>query len=389
MKKLLVMVMFIILISLMISPVTYAATIKSGEEINIGKSETIQDDLYVFGGIVSIDGTINGDLVVAAGTVTIDGTVEEDLIVAGGNVIINGYVGDDIKVSGGTVVIRASVADDVMAAGGTINLAKDGQVGGDFLAAGGTNMLSGSIGEDVKISGGDLNMSGTVDGDMTFEGDTAKLGPNAEIGGDFTYKTPKKAKISNDAVIGGKTTHKLPEQQKQSDFSSSAIVFGILFALFWFVIWTIGSVIVGVILVSLAPRGIQTISSSMSSSVWASLGIGFVLLFGMPIVAMILIFTLIGIPLGLILFIMYMLGVYFSTIFVGFWLGQKIIKLFKKKGEPSPLWSMILGVLVISIILAIPIIGALISLLAIIWGLGGIAVGSSKLRKSASTKGIL
>lgn len=52
---------------------------RTGDSIVVAKSEVIQDDLYVAGNDVQIDGTVNGDLLVAARTVTINGDVRGNI----------------------------------------------------------------------------------------------------------------------------------------------------------------------------------------------------------------------------------------------------------------------------------------------------------------------
>ncbi len=48
-----------------------AADFRSGNEVTVASGEVINDDLYVAGGNLRIDGTVNGDLLAAGGTVTI------------------------------------------------------------------------------------------------------------------------------------------------------------------------------------------------------------------------------------------------------------------------------------------------------------------------------
>src|SRR5687767_15870586 len=56
---------------------------RGGDTVTIASGETINDDLYVAGETIVVDGTIKGDLVAFGQTITINGIVEGDLIAAG------------------------------------------------------------------------------------------------------------------------------------------------------------------------------------------------------------------------------------------------------------------------------------------------------------------
>ena len=56
---------------------------RGGENVVIGKDEVIDDDLFVGGSTVTVDGTVNGDLITAGQTVTINGKVTGNVIAAG------------------------------------------------------------------------------------------------------------------------------------------------------------------------------------------------------------------------------------------------------------------------------------------------------------------
>jgi len=73
---------------------------RGGGDITIPASEVVNDDLYISGQAVVVDGTVKGDLVVFAQTVTVNGTVEGDLLGAGRDIIVNGTIGGAVRIAG-------------------------------------------------------------------------------------------------------------------------------------------------------------------------------------------------------------------------------------------------------------------------------------------------
>lgn len=120
----------------------------TGSEVTIPAGETVDHDIYAFGGTVTSDGTINGDLVVAGGNIDVNGPVKGDVLATGGRISINGPVSGDIRAAGGQVTISGDVAEDVLVTGGEVT-------------------IGGRVGQDLIVSSGQLNLTGAVTGSAT------------------------------------------------------------------------------------------------------------------------------------------------------------------------------------------------------------------------------
>jgi hypothetical protein len=75
--------------------------------------------------------------------------------------------------------------------------------------------------------------------------------------------------------------------------------------------------------------------------------------------------TVIGIPLGLISFVIYGLLIYLSKIPAALWIGEKILK-----NEEKPYLPMVLGILILLLVGFIPYLGKFVSFVAIFFGIG-------------------
>lgn len=116
----------------------------------------------------------------------------------------------------------------------------------------------------------------------------------------------------------------------------------------------------------------------MLAKVWPSLGLGVLALLLTPIIVIILLITIIGLPLAFILFALWLIAIYASKILVGILIGRDLINNYWPKQKDSLILAMIVGIIIASLIFALPIIGRIVSLLAMLWGLGGIMLALKK-----------
>jgi cytoskeletal protein CcmA (bactofilin family) len=93
--------------------------VRFAKDLTIAAHEIVNDDVYLAGERVRIDGTINGDAIVTGSEIIINGAVTGDILAAGRSIIINGKVNDDIRMAGQSIALesKAQIGDDAMLAG--------------------------------------------------------------------------------------------------------------------------------------------------------------------------------------------------------------------------------------------------------------------------------
>ena len=84
--------MIAFIVALIGAPAAFAADFRTDTSISIGDDEVINDDLYLLGTNVTIDGTVNGDVFAAGNSLTVNGTVNGNVYLMGQNVTVNGTV---------------------------------------------------------------------------------------------------------------------------------------------------------------------------------------------------------------------------------------------------------------------------------------------------------
>ena len=157
--------------------------IRTGDTVSVPAGETVEGDLYIFGGDINVAGRVLGDLVVFGGQVDIGGDVEGDVFVGAGTLDVGGTIGGDLRVGAGQVRTPGSIGEDLLAGVGQLTV--NGEVGEDVIFGAGTVSLSGTVDGDVLGESGTYTRSGTVGGteDVTIDEQPPVERPNPFIRG--------------------------------------------------------------------------------------------------------------------------------------------------------------------------------------------------------------
>ena len=86
-------------VTVLVAVPVLAAELRGGGDVTVASGEVIDEDLYVAGDHIIVNGTINGDLWAAGGTI-INGTVNGSVLAVGGTVNISGEVTHTVRVAG-------------------------------------------------------------------------------------------------------------------------------------------------------------------------------------------------------------------------------------------------------------------------------------------------
>jgi hypothetical protein len=92
--------LLIAIIWLLGAPVAHATEFASGNQAFVSSDQTIEDDLFISGRTVEIQGNVNGDVYAAVADVNIVGPAQDDVVVAGANVDLSGAIRDDLRAEG-------------------------------------------------------------------------------------------------------------------------------------------------------------------------------------------------------------------------------------------------------------------------------------------------
>ena len=381
MKKSVIRVLAVLYVLIVLITVSAAPALafdgRGGDTIVVGSGETVDDDLYAGGGDIIIDGTVNGDVFAAGRSLTINGQVNGGVSFAGQTAVINGQVAHGVRFGGQSITVNGKIGGDLVAAGAQLNISRNAEIGDDLIMGMGTAQVNGRIVGDIRAGAGDVTIANGVGGNVEMEVERLTIASTATIGGNLNYLSPNEATIESGAQVGGEVTHRIPERKEPA---ATGIFAGLVGAAIWKILAFLMSFVVGLIIILLASRRTAAMAGSIQAHPWLSLGWGAIVLFGIPIAAIIVMITVVGLPLGLISLVLYGIAIYLSQIPVALLIGRLIIR---PRGEMDSQGLLIgafaLGLAILFLLRLIPFIGWFIGLLVVVFGLGSLITSTTRI----------
>jgi len=329
------------------------------------------DDFFSAGSAVVLERPITGDALMAGGTVESNASVGGDAIVAAGDVAMRATVGDDLYAAGGQVEIDALVAGNARIAGGSVRITPESRLEGGVAIAGGSVDARGTFGRYLSVAGGEVVLGGDVAGDVRVLADTFTVLPGTRIGGSLRYRVADTVTLPPDLVTGGGTEVLPPAQDATGGggFDRTAGRAG------W--LWFAGLVAVGLLLAALLGRQSLAASRALAAQPWMGLLLGAAVLVLVPAVAAVLLVTLVGIPLALIVMLVYGALLIVGYVVGALFLGDQALLRLRGAGQPTTGWRLLalVAVLLLAGWLAdVPVLGGLVRPVVLLLGLGGLVL---------------
>jgi len=405
------------------------------EDGNLPAGETIDDDLFIAGEIVAVDGTVNGDLFAVGETVTVNGTVNGSLMASGQTIIVNGEVAGSVYSGASTLTLgkTAKVGRNLYFGGYSLKIDEGASITRDLAFGSYQAMLDGEIGRDVYAGSGALEISGSIGGDVNAEVADTKGGSTS-----FQFFVPPGApksippglRVSDRAEIGGKIAY--TSTSDQSDNIGTDPGEGIVFSTpqpdefnvdtssetgqvsygtrvgNWFLKRTRETITLlafGALILWLLPDLFNTVIHKAASAPLPSAGRGLLIVLLGCVIALIaaglilalgiffgvltlggLGWTIIGVgfsSLGLTLTTFVLLVSYGSKLVISFWGGKWLLERFVPQAAETKIWPLVLGVLIYVLLRAIPVLGWIIGVIVTLIGMGAMWLVFKEWRKPA------
>ncbi len=338
-----------------------------GDDADVSVQGESDRTVWAAGRSVNIEAT-SPDAIAAGERVTMRGAVLDNFVGAGQSVSVKGPVGGDVFLLGETLELGSDVAGDVYALGESLLIPDDVEVGGNVYFGGARLDMEGTVLGSILGGGAMIDIDGSVAGDVQLEAADVRVGPKASIGGDLTYESPDKGDVSDEASIAGKVdwTEKTDAAGHGEDSDGSDFGGGLA----WRVGMFLASLLVGGALLGLFPKVLKRPAQLLEDEAPVSLGVGFAVLLGVPVLAVFLALFVLPIPLSLLA-----LGVYFPATILAryvaaYALGWLILERMNK--SPKPLGALVAGLAVLHLAYAVPLVGGLVLLVATVIGLGAL-----------------
>jgi cytoskeletal protein CcmA (bactofilin family) len=369
-----------------------AMLVRAGEDVFVSQDESLTEDLALFAATISVDGYVDADVIAFSRSIFITGVINQDFQGGAETVDLTGQVGDDFRVGARYVDVRGPVGDDAIAFCQRFTLSNSGRVGGEarvwcaetyFHGDVDGNLRAtceraefyGHIGGDMAIEATSIKIASAVDGDADLKAETVVLLPGCTINGDLVYSSPNEIEIQEGAQVLGQIERRpvkvtAEERKPPKEFLEGLGAIWVFLKVAFFV----GQIIVGLILLGLFRKRSVLMASSFSGHIWKSLGIGIVFVCCALFASLILPFTVIGLPLAIVLICFSLIIWYLSSVVVGLALGGHMVGAFKELSTGRLVGGLILGLFILRALSFIPVLGFITQLFVVLAGMGAILI---------------
>ena len=264
--------------------------------------------------------------------------VDGDLAVFGGNVVLeeDSIVNGTVFIMGGNATVAGEVEDELVVFGGNVELESTAFIGSDVLAWGG----------NVERAEGAV-----VEGSVS-EGVTTRL-----------FRAPGVVRV----VPPSPTRGMVPLE------AGTRFFFNTMMDIFKTIITALALMALGLLVLLFLPKQTETVAQAVLAAPLRSLGVGFLTAVVAIGLTALLALTICLSPMALLVGLLATVAGFFGWIAVGLLVGQKLLEGLKVQ-DPAPLVAVVIGVLLISLISALPCLGFFVFLGVVSLGLGGVTL---------------
>lgn len=322
--------LLVIVLLLASLPAVAAAETRTGGTVVVAEGDTVDGELETFAGSVVVRGTVDGDLTGAAGDV---------------RVAESGTVTGNVEISGGSVEIAGTVSGDVEVGAGSVRLADSGRIDGSLQAGAGS-----------------VYVGGTVGGDAQLGADSITLGPSARIAGDLTYDGDLVR--ADGSTVAGTVTQ---DESIASEDSPGIDFGGPLFDLYGVLV----TLLLGAILLLVFPGFSRDVADRVASDPVRTGGIGILVALGVATGLLVLLVTIVGIPLSIVGFGLFVLLLWVASVYGRYALGEWLLSY---TDQDSRWLALVVGVVLVAVLTIVPVLGGLVRAVVLLLGFGALVV---------------
>lgn len=179
-------------------------------------------------------------------------------------------------------------APDQIVLSGNVNVPRGQQVG-EVVVLHGSVQIDGVADGDVVLLDGNIGIQGQVSGSVIAVNGSVVLGSNAHVRGDVLARGT--VSIREGGIVDGTV-----REHTAFTWRAPVGVFGRFAS--WLAV-SVSTLALGLLLIVVAPRGADGVFEAARTAPWASLGWGFAVLVGLPVLGVAAIVSLVGLPFGL------------------------------------------------------------------------------------------
>jgi hypothetical protein len=303
---------------------------------------------------------VEGDYVAFGLNVTLESGVSGDIFAFGRNVAITdeGSV-QNIITAGQVVNIRAAKVRNIYAAGGDVTVGSGTEVGGVYIV--GANVTFSGTAQDVVLGGTSVTVDGTVYGNLTIRSDDITFGGDVTVGGKITVVGTVKPEMPPTIDESQVTFRRIVARQKKDEPPKLGIS---RMAVIMSCVSLVTAVLFALILTLLRGDFFRDRAQEFKRTVGRYLLYGLLAFIVVPVVAFAFMFTVIAIPISVIVLVLYGILLYLAPILAGIILARLILPRMNRYLAAS------IGAVVLTLLMMVPYLKILIFLFSSFYILG-------------------
>lgn len=324
------------------------------------RSSNIYDKtVYRLGNRIVVNDLINGDLYCMGNTVIVDAVINGDILCAGSSVVVKGSVDGSVRIVAKDITISGAVNSNATLIASNVTIAKNARITNDASIIAQTITINGEIGRDVTARADVISISGRIGRTLETYHSSMTLTASASVGA-ISYSSPNKINIQTGAKYGSITEIETSAPSYVSSFMGNTVFLAALL----YVAWFISLILTALCIAFLFPKSLEDSARSARQQPLVTGVAGLLATLLVPITIILLAMSVIGIPLALIIGLLYAAVVLLSTPFFAHLIGTG---LFPHRSHPV---RSLVGAVLLLLLYAIPLINIVAAVFVTIYGTG-------------------
>lgn len=324
-------------------------------------------DKYLFEDTVEISETIEGNIYVFASTLTISGRVKGDVYFSSGEVNITGVIEGEARGIAAQIVIDGTVEEDCVFLCASYSSTENSRLQGRNFIISGNISADGYYAEKNTFYSSFVRLGGFFK-ELNVHAGKIIVNEDLEIQNTLQYWSNEKVEISSRSIRNKVIFHPSFLSRVQSSMLKtiklSSVIITTLMNFFY-------SLVIGLVLYKYFRKKIESSSNAIQKYPIRCLVNGIVVMIGLPLLAIALLITIVGVPFALTLLAVNVIGFYTAKILFVFWFGTRL-----KLLEKHPCYKFTICLAGYFIIRIIPVVGTLLTFAATIYGLGSLVTSN-------------
>ena len=282
----------------------------------------------------------------------------------------------NVRIIAHSAILQASIGKNVSAIASSLTVTPKGNVGGGMIAIAGEADLDGKIGRDLLGMIGRSDLDGLIGGQVWIRGGSLDVASTAEIDGPVTFQGREKPSVAAGAKLASPIRLEITQEVVRSrrSVTRQAIHEIISYG---------AALLAGILLLTVLP-GFFRATLREAGTIGLPVGIGaLALISGVFVLILGVLLAFVGVTAGVAGAMLYAPILYLAQVFVGAWLGDKILGV-TATNTGAVIGRMALGLLILHVAGLIPVLGGLMWLVVLLWGTGAILMGFYRMSRRES-----